>query len=71
MAKFLYTCTICRYKANYTLKSLATGICRNPESHHPLSDEQKETIRKGIENEVCERKVEQVDAKLKRSRKRP
>ena len=71
MAKFLYTCTTCSYQANYTLKSLETGICRNPESRHPLSDEQKETIGKSIEKEACERKLEQVDSKFKRSRKRP
>src|SRR6266581_3036131 len=65
MAKFLYTCTTCRYRANYTLKSLETGICRNPESRHPLSDEQKETIRKGIENEVRERKLGKIDSRLK------
>ncbi len=71
MAKFLYMCTTCGHKANYTLKSLEAGVCRNPESRHLFSDEQKAMIRKGIENEACERKVEQVDSKLKRSHRHP
>jgi hypothetical protein len=62
--KYDFLCPKCNEVRGYTLKKLEEGVCRN--CGRKFTPEQRKEIEDGIKSLADDRKVTQVDARLKR-----